>query len=227
MKTSKIWAGLVAFCGLIFILAFSIALPIWCRFFYYLHIDLLDIENYSGFTREQIITAYNDVLNYLNFGTPFGTGELKYSQSGKSHFEDCKVLFDLDTWAMLASGVVLLVAVVLKKCKVLKPAKLLKFDWFFFSGSLALIVPIVLGTAVAVDFDNAFVVFHKIFFPGKENWQFRWYEDEIIRILPSEFFLSCAVFIAVSLLILSVVCIAVGISRRRKLIILEKHISEN
>ena len=68
MRTSKLWSIFLAFSGVIFILAFSIALPIWLRFFYYLQIDALDIENYSGFTREQIITAYNEVLDYLNFG---------------------------------------------------------------------------------------------------------------------------------------------------------------
>lgn len=223
MKTSKIWSVILAFCGVIFIIGFSIALPIWFRPFYYSQIEKLDIVDYSGFTREQIIKAYDDVLNYLNFGTPFATGELKYSESGKSHFEDCKILFDLDTWATLISGLVLSAALVLKRLKVLKPAKLAKFDWFFYSGIFAVLLPIVLGGAVAVDFENAFVVFHKIFFPGKENWMFNWYEDEIIRILPSEFFMNCAIFIAVALFVLAIISIVVGIVNRRKFKNIEKH----
>ncbi|MBQ3572448.1 MAG: TIGR01906 family membrane protein [Clostridia bacterium] len=226
MKTSKIWSICLAFCGIIFIIAFSIALPIWLRFFYYAQIDSLGIVESSGFTREQIIKAYDDVLNYLNFGTPFATGELKYSESGKNHFVDCKFLFDLDTWAMVISGIVLLTAIFLRKFKVLKPAKLLKFDWFFFSGVFAVVVPIVLGVAVAVDFDNAFVVFHKIFFPGKDNWMFNWNEDQIIRILPAEFFMNCAIFIAVALLVLAITSITVGIINRVKLKHIEKHIAE-
>ena len=223
MKTSKIWSVILAFCGVIFIIGFSIALPIWFRPFYYSQIEKLDIVDYSGFTREQIIKAYDDVLNYLNFGTPFATGELKYSESGKSHFEDCKILFDLDTWATLISGLVLSAALVLKRLKVLKPAKLAKFDWFFYSGIFAVLLPIVLGGAVAVDFENAFVVFHKIFFPGKENWMFNWYEDEIIRILPSEFFMNCAIFIAVALFVLAIISIVVGILNRLKFKNIEKH----
>ena len=223
MRTSKIWSVILAFCGVIFIIGFSIALPIWFRPFYYSQIEKLDIVDYSGFTREQIIKAYDDVLNYLNFGTPFATGELKYSESGKSHFEDCKILFDLDTWATLISGLVLSAALVLKRLKVLKPAKLAKFDWFFYSGIFAVLLPIVLGGAVAVDFENAFVVFHKIFFPGKENWMFNWYEDEIIRILPSEFFMNCAIFIAVALFVLAIISIVVGIVNRHKFKNIEKH----
>ena len=61
MKTSKIWSVILAFCGVIFIIGFSIALPIWFRPFYYSQIEKLDIVDYSGFTREQIIKAYDDV----------------------------------------------------------------------------------------------------------------------------------------------------------------------
>ncbi len=226
MKTSKIWSVCLIFFGFIFIVAFSIALPIWFRPFYYWCIDWLEIEDYSGFTREQIVTAYNDVLNYLNFGTPFGTGELAHSAEGKSHFEDCKVLFDLDTWGLVISSLVLIVALILKKTKVLAPAKILKCDWFMFSGLIALIIPIVLGVAIAIDFTKAFEIFHKIFFPGKENWVFDWYDDQIIRILPSEFFMYCGIMIAVLLFALAGASISVGISRTVKLKRIEKQLIE-
>ncbi|MBQ7408374.1 MAG: TIGR01906 family membrane protein [Clostridia bacterium] len=216
MKQSKIWSVVLLFFGFIFIVAFSIALPIWCRFFYYLQIEPLNIEQNSGFTREQIIEAYDDVLDFLNFNQPFGTGELKYSESGKSHFEDCKVLFDLDTYALIISAAVLIAAALLSKFRILKPEKLFKFDFYFYSGVLALVIPIVMGAAIAVDFDNAFVVFHKIFFPGKENWQFSWHDDQIIRILPSQFFFNCAIFIAVALVVLSATSIIIGIVNHRK-----------
>lgn len=224
MKTSKLWSIVLIFFGFIFIVGISIALPIWIRPFYYMHVNLLDIEEYSGFTREQIITAYNDVLNYLNFGTPFKTGELKISEEATAHFVDCKFLFDLDTWATIIAGLVLIAGLLLKKFKVLAPSKLLKCDWYFYSGLLAIIVPIVLGGAIAIDFDNAFVVFHKIFFPGKENWMFNWYEDEIIRILPSEFFMNCAIFIAAVLFALATACITVGLVKRKKYTLLQQQL---
>ena len=41
--------------------------------------------------------AYDEVLNYLTLpNKPFGTGQLKYSESGMSHFVDCKKLFNLN-----------------------------------------------------------------------------------------------------------------------------------
>lgn len=195
VKTSKIYSICLIVVLLVFIIAFAFALPIWFRPFYYWQIDGLDLENYSGFTREQIITAYDDVLNYLNFGTPFKTGELKYSESGKSHFEDCKVLFDLDTWGFIISGVLLIAAALLYKFKVIRPAKLLKFDFYFYTGIAGVVIPVVAGIAIASDFENAFALFHKLFFPGKTNWIFSPADDEIIKILPEEFFMRCGILI--------------------------------
>ena len=44
------------------------------------------------------------------------------------------------------------------------------------------------------------VVFHALFFPGKENWLFNWWEDPVILILPQEFFRNCAVLVLTLLL---------------------------
>ena len=40
-----------------FILTFSIGLPIYVRPFYYAHIEPMNLEAKSGFTREEIIEA--------------------------------------------------------------------------------------------------------------------------------------------------------------------------
>ena len=56
---------------------------------------------------------------------------------------------------------------------------------------------------MAINFDKAFTIFHKIFFPGKDNWVFDSRYDQIIRILPQEFFRNCAIIIGITLLILA------------------------
>ena len=53
----------------------------------------------------------------------------------------------------------------------------------------------------ALDFDRAFVVFHSIFFPGKDNWIFDWQTDPIILFLPQDFFRNCALLILALLLV--------------------------
>ena len=54
--------------------------------------------------------------------------------------------------------------------------------------------------AAALDFDRAFVVFHSVFFPGKDNWIFDWRTDPIILLLPQDFFRNCAILILALLL---------------------------
>ena len=57
------------------------------------------------------------------------------------------------------------------------------------------------GGLTALDFDRAFVIFHRVFFPGKENWIFDWQTDPIILFLPQDFFRNCAILILVLLLV--------------------------
>ena len=88
-----------------------------------------------------------------------------------------------------------------------------------FWGGLLLSAAFAVVTALAAaDFDRAFVVFHTIFFPGKDNWIFDPAVDEIILILPQEFFMNCAICIVVVLLVccacLIITDLAVG--RRKK-----------
>ena len=187
---------------LLFLLTASIGLPIYIRPFYYAHIDAMNLPEMSGFTKEQIVEAYDEVLDYLTLpGREFGTGVLKYSESGKDHFVDCKVLFDLNGSVLLGSGILLAVLLLLKKK--LGPYRLGSRSAAFYGALVALILPIILGGLAALDFDRAFVIFHSIFFPGKTNWLFDYRTDEIIRVLPQDFFMHCAMLIGGGLLVFS------------------------
>lgn len=186
------------------ILTASIGLPIYFRPFYYAHMQLLDLPKISGYSAEQIMDAYNEVLDYLTLpGKPFGTGSLPWSESGKAHFEDCKVLFDLNASVLLGSAVCVLALVILERKGRVAPLRLGNHSAFFWAAVSALILPVVVGGLAALDFDRAFVIFHSIFFPGKDNWLFDWYEDQIIRILPQQFFMDCAILIGMGILLFS------------------------
>ena len=81
----------------------------------------------------------------------------------------------------------------------------------FSSGAYLLGGFALIGGLVAIDFNKAFTAFHMIFFPGKDNWYFSWYEDQIIRILPKDFFMNCAILIFASIVLISLGCIASGL----------------
>jgi integral membrane protein (TIGR01906 family) len=186
-------------CVCLFLLTVSIGLPIYIRPFYYAHIGAYDLEGLSGYSEVQIREAYDEVLDYLTLpGREFGTGELPHSPEGKAHFEDCKVLFDLNASILLISGAILAVLFFMRKRW--GAYRLGKHSALLWAAVLSLTAPMAIGALAALDFDRAFVIFHSIFFPGKTNWVFDWYTDQIIRVLPQAFFMNCAIFIGVGLI---------------------------
>ena len=73
----------------------------------------------------------------------------------------------------------------------------------FWAAIFAVVLPLVLGGLAALNFDRAFVIFHRIFFPGKTNWVFNFQTDGIIAALPQDFFMHCAMLIGGGLLLFS------------------------
>ena len=205
---------LCALCVFFFLLTAAIGLPIYIRPFYYAHIEAFDLERVSGYSEAEIREAYDEVLDYLTLpGKGFGTGVMPNSHEAEHHFADCKVLFDLNATILLGSGLTLAVLFVMRKKW--GPYRIGKHSAPFWAAVLSVTAPIAIGALAALDFDRAFVIFHSIFFPGKTNWVFDWYADPIIRVLPQEFFMDCAILIGVGLITMAV-GILVWESRKKK-----------
>ena len=231
---SKVWGGIISavfvIALVVLILTFSIGLPIYFRPFYYMQIDSLEIKDliltYSDYydlgyeesdiTRDVIKAAYDEVLDFLTLGKEFGTGIFKYSEEGKSHFVDCKFLFDLNAIALIISLAVVVTVVILAKRKVIQLAKPFGFNLFFYAGIGMLGIFTVIGIAAAIDFEAAFTVFHMILFPGKDNWYFDPRYDQIILVLPEEFFMACGILILFSIIALTSASVIYGIAERKK-----------
>ena len=174
MKSSKLLCVLLAALTGLAVLTASVAVPILCRPFYYAHIGPLKLEERTGLTEAEIKTAFDEMLDYCLGAEEFSTGVLAWSEEGKAHFTDVRGLFLLDL-RVLGAALCLLAAVLLY-------ARL--------GGGFLLV-----GALAALDFGRAFVLFHALFFPGKDNWMFDPWEDQIINILPQEFFRNCALLI--------------------------------
>lgn len=182
------------------LLAGSIAAPILCRPFYYAHIGPLRLEERTGLTEAEIKTAFDEMMDYCVGGEDFSTGVLKWSESGKSHFTDVRFLFRLDL-SLLSCALGLLIALgLLVYLGRQLPKPILGRGPAFWAGAGLAAVFAVVGALAALDFDRAFVVFHALFFPGKDNWLFDPNADQIINILPQEFFRNCAILVLALLL---------------------------
>ena len=203
--------------AILLMITVSIGLPIYFRPFYYAHISAMNLEYESGYSKAEIIDAYNEVLDYLTLpGREFGAGVMAYSESGKDHFVDCKALFDLNATVLLISAATVITILILKKRKKLELCELGTYHPLFYSGLGAILIPSCLGLLIATDFSRAFTVFHKIFFPGKENFYFDPYTDGIILILPLEFFARCGILIGSVITLSCVGFIAYGIIEKKK-----------
>ena len=179
----------------IVIVAGAIALPILCRPFYYGHIGPMGLPERADLTAEQVKTAYNEVLDYCTGVTDaFSAGELPFSEEGASHFADVRKLFLLDLWA-LAVAAVLLIA--LKWFGRKKPCRLLGHTPGFWSAVSLGVTFVTVAALAAIDFDRAFEVFHRLFFPGIQSLPGPGDSDAPMGVLPQlrhfDFCGDCAV----------------------------------
>ena len=183
--------------GVIFTLLFlslGLIFTINLRLLYYMDISILDIPKTSGIAAEVIVENYNALIDYCS---PFYRGELKFpslpaSTEGLIHFEEVKnifVSFYIIGLITLIAGIVIIVYKAKKKDK----------SYLRVSSITTLVLPLVVGGAIALNFDKAFVVFHKIFFRN-DYWLFDPVTDPVINILPSEYFMHCAIVIILFLL---------------------------
>ena len=198
-------------------ITFSIGLPIYFRPFYYAHIEALDMPYVTDLTKEEIKEAYDEVLDYLTLpNREFGTGVLGFSEEGASHFADCKKLFNLNLWGMLISGAAIITLTVLDKKGIISFCRFCGLRPCLWAGVGTLGLFVTVGGLAAINFDLAFQVFHKIFFPGKDNWLFDPSVDEIINVMPFEFFRNCAILILSSVIIISVTLIVIGARAKKR-----------
>lgn len=194
-KPSKFFSALTSVLLALFLVTGSIAVPILCRPFYYSQIDALCLPARTGFSPEIIREAFDEVMDYLVKGAPFGTGQLRWSESGMAHFADCKALFRLDFRILEISAALLLGLLVLlavSKLRLHRFAGRGPCFWAFMGMAAAVLV---FGIWGLVDFESLFTAFHAAFFPGKDNWIFDYRYDQIILILPEDFWARAAALV--------------------------------
>lgn len=216
MKQSKLLTVILAIAIAVVLLSASIAAPILCRPFYYAHIGPLELVEQTGYTKEEIKTAFNEMLDYCLGAEEFSTGVLKWSESGKSHFTDVRMLFLLDLNVLIGFAVFLIALLIAIRLGGWRPRRLLGRGPAFWAGAGLAVVFLIVGGLAALDFDRAFVIFHALFFPGKDNWLFDPRTDEIITILPQTFFMNCAILILVILILGCMILIAADIIAGKK-----------
>ncbi|MGN1398715.1 MAG: TIGR01906 family membrane protein [Erysipelotrichaceae bacterium] len=201
MKLNKYFSYFMIFTIIISLITSVLAFIILFRPFYYLNIHLLDLVETTGYSYAQIKTAYDEMMNYcLGLTNQFSCGDLKYSIEGMNHFTDCRNLFMLDFFLMAISLAIIAITFYLKKKGKIE-LTYFNHNFTYYSSMIILILFSLISLLAIGDFNSMFVKFHHLFFPNKDNWLFDPRYDQIINILPEQFFINCVIAIVAMLFI--------------------------
>jgi integral membrane protein (TIGR01906 family) len=187
-KTSVFLGILFGLLCLLFSTAAALGVLHSCDLLYRASVDLLDIPEISGYSREVIMRNYHDTMRYLSpfSSSEFALSDLRFSEGGAQHFADTKAIFN----GVYIAGLISLAGI----AAILFTKKGSAWRMLRTSAAATLAFPALTATAVAIDFRSVFLLFHKVFF-SNDLWIFDPRRDEIIKILPQSFFMYCALFI--------------------------------
>jgi len=180
--------------------AFVIAVVFAINFrpLYYLDINHLNIPQISGLSKDVILTNYNALIDYCS---PLFTGNLLFpsltaSVNGLQHFAEVKNIF---IFFYILGAVTLILGIII----IVHKSKIKDYNYLLVSSITAIVLPLLLGLYLFVDFDRAFLLFHKLFF--KNNyWLFDPTTDPVINILPDTYFLHSALMIILIVILFSI-----------------------
>lgn len=208
-RSQTVFQILLGLCLCLFIISAAVSVTLQFRPLYYLDIRLLDIPGLSGLDEAVIQENYDALIAYNSLFShgPLALPSLVMSESGRIHFEEVKVIFDLFGWMAIISFL-------LSAAGILYSRRQKGYLYLKTAALLSVILPVLLGVLVAINWDFAFVAFHKLVF-NNDYWIFDPVTDPVITILPDAFFLHCAVLILALVISGSILC-AVLYRRQKK-----------
>ena len=211
MKRFKITDLLIGVLFTLLFISLAVVITINFRPLFYMEIEPLNIEADSGLSRDEIIDNYNALIDY---SSPFFKGDLVFpsltaSQSGLKHFVEVKHIF---TWFYILGAITLILGILIIIRKTINK----DISYLFVSSISAIVLPTLLGLLMFMDFDRAFIIFHKLFF-NNDDWLFDPSTDPVITILPDTFFLHCALLIILIVLVFSIIFLIIYFWKKQHL----------
>ncbi len=186
---------------MIFIISFAVVFTVFFKQLYYFDINYLNIGKISGLSVETIKENYDILINYQSI---FYQGDLNLpdftmSVAGRIHFQEVKTIFEVIQVSMLISGIISIILLI-------KRFKEKEYRFLRLTGIITILIPSILGFLVAIDFDQAFIIFHKLFFRN-DFWIFDYRTDPVITILPETFFMHCFILIVLIIVVFALLCL--------------------
>jgi integral membrane protein (TIGR01906 family) len=170
--------------------------PIWVQF----EQDRSDVARITGYTPAQVHDVTGSILSDLVFGPPdFAAsvnGVAVLEPRERSHMVDVRTVITTLGLVALAATVLLVGLVVASRGR--------RWFWRAVGTGASVLVGgvIVVGVAFALFFDQAFELFHKMFFPPG-TYMFDPRTDRLVQLFPDQFWTETSVAIALAVLLLA------------------------
>ena len=186
-------------CFSIFIITTAINFTVSFKQLYYYDIDKLNIPKLSHLSKEEIklnydyLVKYNLSKNVKEFKMP----TIKSSEQGKIHFEEVRDIFQninkISKICLFISLIGIAISIRNKDIQILN-----------YTSKALITIPIILAIPIIINFEDTFVVFHKLMF-SNDYWIFDPRLDPVINILPEEFFFHAGIMILGIVLAVSII----------------------
>jgi integral membrane protein (TIGR01906 family) len=197
-RTSKSLSIFYIILLVLFVVSFAITFVILFRPIYFWQIDSLKLnEQYipslgRALSNAELRSIYNNVMNYLLGISDMNFKPILSSEWGEAHFVDVKYLMLTIVFILIiSSGFIAMILIFQNQNKVIKMHEFHRRTPYFYAGIVLVVLIIIVAIIAFNDPEQAFEEFHHLFFPDKENWVLDYRDDEIILLLPFEFFISC------------------------------------
>ena len=185
---------------MIFIISFAIVFTVFFKPLYYSDISRLGIDMTSGLSIETIKENYDILIHYQSifYQGPLIFKDFIMSNGGRIHFEEVKIIFEI---IQILMGVSMFFSIVL----IYQQYHQKEFRFLKLTAIITIAIPLIIGSLAAIDFNQAFIIFHKIVFRNN-YWLFNAVTDPIITILPETFFMHCFMMIISIVFLLVLIC---------------------
>lgn len=186
-------------CFSIFIITTAINFTVSFKQLYYYDIYKLNIPKLSNLSKEEIKLNYDYLIEYnLSKNVDeFEMPTIKSSNQGKIHFEEVRYIFQnvnkISRICLIISLIGIIIGIKNKDIKILN-----------YTSKALIIIPLVLAIPMIINFEDTFVIFHKLMF-SNDYWIFDPRLDPVINILPEEFFFHAGIMILGIVLAVSII----------------------
>jgi len=194
---------LLVVCLPVLLLTASLSAAANCLWLYKYGFEKYDISQVTGLAPAELDKAARGLISYFNSGDDFislavekdGKPFTLFNEREVIHLRDVKGLFRLGYYVLLGTLVYTLAFIGVSL-----------FWWrdrrrlgrgLFFGGCLTLVLMLVLGLMIAIDFDRFFLQFHLLSF-ANDLWMLNPATDYLIMLFPQGFWFDAALYCALA-----------------------------